>query len=142
MMCGGDVRDRAGQRVSVGELIDKATAEVGAQEAGEARSTVVAGAVAAAFASVSGLGCLHMGRVIDRRGAVHHMARMHRVIHLDGRGLRGALHLAVPLINGARQRRRRNGGDQAGNDESTEEIHREPQFLTLRCHLQPRPRLA
>lgn len=123
-MCGGDVRDRAGQRMPIGESIDDATAKVRTQEAGEARSAVIAGAVAAAFATVGRLGCFHPRRMINRRAVIHHMARMHRVVHLDGRRLRGhALHLAVVLINGACQRCRGNGSDQASHDQGAQEIH-------------------
>ena len=113
MMCGGDVRDRAGQRMPIRESIDKATAEVRTKKAGEARSAVIVGAVAAAFATVGCLGRFYVRRVINRGAAIHHMSRMHRVVHLDGRSLRGHLHLAVPFIKGARQRRRGNGDQQA-----------------------------
>ena len=65
MMRGGNVRDRDGQRMPIGESIDEATAKVRTQEAGEARSAVVAGALATAFTTIGDLGCLHMRRLID-----------------------------------------------------------------------------
>lgn len=67
------------------------------------------------------------------------MAGVHRVVHGRRGTLRGhVFHLAVALIDRTRQRRRRNGSDQAGNDKGTEEGHRDPKFLPYRCYLQQR----
>lgn len=124
MVCGGDVCDRERQLMPVHESTDEAATEVGTQEAGRTGSAVVAGAVAAAVAAVGCLRCLDMSRLVDRDALIHDMASMHGVVHWRRGVLPGhVLHLAMPLINSARQCRCGNGDHQARDHQGAQKAH-------------------